>query len=94
MSDLSTRGDPGTMKLTLPERLKWSRMQSKDAAAYLQAKHNIAVSMRTLDKWRVTGRGPTFEKLLGRAYYRPEWVDEWVAEMSSGPVTSTSALSA
>jgi hypothetical protein len=94
MTDISTRSNPGTEKLTLPERLQQPRMQSKDAADYLQAKHNIAVSMRTLDKWRVTGRGPQFEKLLGRAYYRPEWLDAWVSEKSSGPVTSTSALSA
>jgi hypothetical protein len=60
----------------------------------LELVHNIAVSMRTLDKWRVTGKGPKFEKLLSRAYYQPEWLDEWVAEISSGPVTSTSALGA
>ncbi len=79
-------------KLAVPARLRQSRFQSKDASNYLELVHNIAVSMRTLDKWRVTGKGPLFEKLLGRAYYRPEWLDEWVAEISSGPVTSTSAL--
>jgi hypothetical protein len=94
MTDLSTRSNPGTEKLTLPERLQQPRFQSKEAADYLLLMHNIAVSMRTLDKWRVTGRGPKFEKLLGRAYYRPEWLDEWVGDNSSGPVNSTSALSA
>ncbi len=81
-------------EVVLPERLRQPRMQSKDASDYLQLKHNIAVSMRTLDKWRVVGRGPKFEKLMARAYYQPEWLDQWVAEASSGPVTSTSALSA
>jgi hypothetical protein len=94
MTDLSTRSDPGTEKLNLPHRLQQPRFQSKDAADYLQLVHNVQVSMRTLDKWRVVGRGPKFEKLLGRAYYKPEWLDEWVAEKSSGPVNSTSALSA
>jgi hypothetical protein len=70
------------------------RLQSKAAAHYLASVHNVAVSMRSLDKWRSTGGGPKFEKLLGRAYYRPEWLDEWVAAKSSGPVTSTSALPA
>jgi hypothetical protein len=93
MNEIAPSDQRGSV-ITMPDRLRQPRMQSKDASEYLRIKHNIAVSMRTLDKWRVIGRGPQFEKLMGRAYYRPEWLDQWVGEASSGPVSSTSALSA
>jgi hypothetical protein len=37
----------------------------------------LRLSPRTLEKWRVTGSGPTFVKCGRRVVYRADDVDRW-----------------
>ena len=41
----------------------------------------LGVSPRSVEGWRLSGRGPRFVRLSSRAIrYRPEDVDAWIAE--------------
>lgn len=49
----------------------------KNAAAYLKTK-GIRSSQATLARLAMGGNGPQYA-LIGRtAYYKPEWLDEWL----------------
>lgn len=50
------------------------------------ASEYLGLSVRTLNGWRLTGKGPTWRKSpTGTIYYRIEDLDQWVFE---GAVTS------
>jgi predicted DNA-binding transcriptional regulator AlpA len=51
----------------------------------------LGLSPRTLERYRVTGFGPSFVKAGRRCLYRPQDVDAWIA---SRVRTSTSDLGA
>lgn len=45
----------------------------------------LGISLLTIRKWRVFGRGPRFRKLGGRAVrYDPADVDRWISEQIEG----------
>jgi excisionase family DNA binding protein len=43
----------------------------------------LRVSRRTLETWRSTARGPVFVRVGRRIGYRPEAVEQWLAERTS-----------
>ena len=47
-------------------------LTTKEAAAYLRLSH------RTLERYRVTGEGPTFVKARRRVFYRQADLDQWL----------------
>ena len=47
-------------------------LTTKEAAAYLRLSH------RTLERYRVTGEGPTFLKARRRVFYRQADLDQWL----------------
>ena len=42
-----------------------------------EAAARIGLQRRTLEKWRVEGRGPRFRKLCGAVRYAPQDLDAW-----------------
>jgi predicted site-specific integrase-resolvase len=48
----------------------------------LAARWNI--SHRTLERWRTTGEGPRFIRLIGRIVYRLEDIEAFEAEQTRG----------
>jgi predicted DNA-binding transcriptional regulator AlpA len=52
-----------------------------------QAATIVRLSPNTLDKMRVTGRGPKYLKVGRRVFYRPEDLDAW---LNSNAHSSTS----
>ncbi len=46
----------------------------------LEAADFLCQSVRTIQKWRVTGTGPQFYKFGRSVRYRRRELDEWVAE--------------
>lgn len=58
------------------------RLNVKEAAQY------IPCSPSTLNKYRVTGGGPPFIKLLGKILYETDDIDVW---LKASKQTSTSA---
>jgi predicted site-specific integrase-resolvase len=54
-----------------------------------------AISPRTLERWRWTGEGPRYIKLVGRIVYRQEDVDAFekarLHDSTSQPVLATAA---
>lgn len=53
-----------------------------------QLAHILAVSERTLERWRVEGCGPAYLKAGRRVLYRRSDVDQW---LDNNARTSTSA---
>ncbi len=56
-------------------------MHAKFSAALLpdtKAAQRLPCSVHTLRWWRRQGRGPTFLKIGGRVFYRPEDIDAWL----------------
>lgn len=54
------------------------RLDRKGAADFLE-KMGAPYSPKTLDKYRSTGQGPKFYRVLGRIYYLPADLETWVA---------------
>lgn len=52
---------------------------TEDAAAYL------SLSRRTLEAWRLQGRGPTYVKLGRKVVYRPEDLDAFAENGTHAP---------
>jgi predicted site-specific integrase-resolvase len=40
----------------------------------------LKISIRTLERWRVEGVGPTFIKAGRRVLYRPEDIERWLGQ--------------
>jgi predicted DNA-binding transcriptional regulator AlpA len=60
-----------------------------------QAADEIGVSLSTLAKWRVAGKGPPFKRLGGRVYYPEQeisrYLDEQEAELDGQPLHASTA---
>ena len=69
-------------------------MRRAEASAYLHERHQIQHSPDYLAKLAVTGKGPRFDKIKRTPVYRPEYLDEYAAAVTSPPVRSTSELHA
>jgi len=83
MNQLSSVGaKPPMPYMTPPEQVE-----------YLFSAWGYKTSVRTLAKLRCIGGGPKFVKIGGRRVLsRPDWMDEWITQKTSHPVTSTSQL--
>ncbi len=44
-----------------------------------EAAARLRLSPRTLERWRVTGNGPSFIKVGRLAYYTEDQIDTWLA---------------
>jgi len=44
----------------------------------------LHVSLASLRRWRLVGRGPRFIKVSSLVRYRPEELDEWLASRPAG----------
>ncbi len=64
-----------------------------EASQYLKSVWGIDRAPTTLAKLAVVGGGPRFQKVGNIPIYPPELLDEWVEELLSPPVGSTSELS-
>ena len=53
-------------------------MHSKKVIATKEAAHYVGLGKSTLDKARLTGRGPRFIKIGRRVLYHPEDLDLWL----------------
>ena len=54
----------------------------------------VGLSGRTLERHRQAGTGPKFVKLGRRVFYRPEDLDEWIAECISRSTSEADAKAA
>lgn len=52
---------------------------------YLKAKYGISRTLRQLDYWRTTGRGPAYHHLEGRYFYSAKDVAEWISASRVDP---------
>ncbi len=66
-------------------------LDRREAAAYLQAR-GVQVAVATLEKYATVGGGPPYQKFRRQVRYRPEHLDQWIADNLSRPVRSTSEL--
>lgn len=44
----------------------------------------LSVSLASVRRWRINGRGPLFVKVGALVRYRPEDVDAWLGELATG----------
>ncbi len=65
-----------------------SRLATADAAAYL------GLSPATLEKWRVQGGGPPFERLGRSVRYKVTALDAWASERSARNTSDARAAEA
>ena len=52
-------------------------LKRHEAALYLRSK-GLRSSKITLAKLAMTGEGPKYALIRGTAYYKPEWLDQWL----------------
>jgi hypothetical protein len=68
-----------------------SNLDTSAASQYLQARHGVRRSPKTLNKYRCVGGGPKFCRFGRDVFYKPRVLDCWVEELLTDPLTSTSA---
>ena len=56
-----------------------------------EAASRIGIAENTLRAWRATGRGPEGFKVGRRLAYRPEVVDQWLADQEAATSSNSSA---
>lgn len=44
----------------------------------------LSVSLASVRRWRINGRGPLFVKVGASVRYRPEEVEAWLGELPTG----------
>jgi predicted DNA-binding transcriptional regulator AlpA len=54
----------------------------------------LQVSLSTLRKWRITGKGPQFVKMAGAVRYRETDITSWIESRLTGGSTPTAPTSA
>jgi hypothetical protein len=57
----------------------------RDAAAFLSERLGRRVTVGALHRHASDGTGPRYVMILGKASYRDEWLDEWVAGLAKAP---------
>jgi hypothetical protein len=67
-------------------------LSRREASHYLYERHGVRRSYATLSKLAVTGGGPRFHKANRVPLYDVADLDEWVEEICSASVRSTSEL--
>ena len=77
-------------ELCLPARYRKLRFNSVEASDYLEAAHGVSIAKATLDKKRVEGGGPVFQKFGRAVFYQRSALDEWALERLGTPRASTS----
>jgi hypothetical protein len=65
-------------------------LDRREASQYLLEKYGIRRSPNTLAKLACIGGGPVFCKVNRAVLYQPPWLDTYAAEITSGPMRSTS----
>jgi excisionase family DNA binding protein len=50
----------------------------------VELSERLNVSLASLRRWRLEGRGPRFVKVGSLVRYRPEDLDEWLASLPAG----------
>jgi hypothetical protein len=65
-------------------------VRSNDASKYLEEKYGIRRSPATLNKYASVGGGPLFRKAGRDRIYDLNDLDDYAAEISSGPMRTTS----
>jgi excisionase family DNA binding protein len=50
----------------------------------VELSERLNVSLASLRRWRLEGRGPRFVKVGSLVRYRPEDLDEWLANLPAG----------
>lgn len=76
------------MTITTPTR----RLRRTEASQYLKERWGIDRAPSTLAKLATVGGGPRFQRGGRIPYYAPGSLDQWVEELLSAPVASTSEL--
>jgi hypothetical protein len=74
--------NPKQTKPTRRSKPKRSTRRAQASALLMNEQataEQLLVSVRTLQRWRVSGGGPPFVKLGGLVFYRPEDVSEHIA---------------
>ena len=69
-------------------------LRRKAASKYLHEVHGVVRAPSTLAKYAVIGGGPVFQRMGRDPVYTPANLDNWVASKLSGPMRSTSDISA
>jgi hypothetical protein len=69
-------------------------MRRAEAARYIREVHGIPCAPTTLANYAVLGGGPVFRKAGKFPIYSRDDLDTWARSRISGPVRSTTALSA
>lgn len=69
------------------EALVRKLMTDEETAGYL-TRLGVQTSARTLAFWRQKGTGPAYLKVEGRIRYRPESIQDWVAQAEREPAGS------
>ena len=59
-------------------------LKRNDAANYL-TEAGIASSKTSLARMAMNGEGPKYIILRQKAYYKPEWLDEWLSKFQPSP---------
>jgi len=59
-------------------------LSRKDTAIYL-TNAGISISKTTLARMAMNGEGPKYIILRQKAYYKPEWLDEWLSKFQPSP---------
>lgn len=52
----------------------------------VEISERLNVSLASLRRWRLEGRGPRFVKVGSLVRYRPEDLDQWLASLPAGGV--------
>ena len=66
------------------------RLRTTEASSYLIETHGLPVASATLNKLRVVGGGPTFQRFGRAILYHREALDAWALEKLSRTLQSTS----
>ena len=52
-------------------------LNRRDAAKYIKSK-GVHSSQTTLARGAMCGSGPNYNLIGNKAYYKPEWIDQWL----------------
>lgn len=74
----------------LPAHLRKLRLRRKEASEYLEKKHGLIFSTKTLAKYACQGTGPGYNKVNRAPLYAVAELDRWALEKLGDQVFSTS----
>lgn len=56
--------------------------------------NKLGIKRQLLDQWRCQGKGPKFIRMGRMIRYRPDDVDQWIADNEASPARDSSAKAA